>query len=251
MSFLARGWVPPYTGTETPQPSGEEPTSGEEPPKVGEMTPGRDSGQQTVILEPGECAPTSDEHQSDRNYGIDFPSDHEGHDCLQNLPGQQTAAMRKEFPNWWPRNPYDHEQDHTPMPTSPGVAPMTPPSPLYQTQETTLDTRQEAQIIEGIKQLRKDAVPNPKLSPMLSPVGHENANEDPQVDDHNKEAQDIIDPTPIPEDKPRRKLTKIIYDRSPTKTPKRHGGRMSQPRSKSTLRTDWGRAPQKSFLKKN
>ncbi len=176
---LARGWVPPYTGTETPQPSGEEPTSGEEPPKVGEMPPGRDSGQQTVILEPGECAPTSDEHQSDRNYGIDFPSDHEGHDRLQNLLGQQTAAMRKEFPNWWPRDPYDHEQDHTPMPTSPGVAPMTPPSPLYQTQETTLNTRQEAQIIEGIKQLRKDAVPNPTLSPMLSPMGHENANKDP------------------------------------------------------------------------
>jgi hypothetical protein len=35
---LARGWVPPYTGTETPQPSGEEPTSGEEPPKVREMS---------------------------------------------------------------------------------------------------------------------------------------------------------------------------------------------------------------------
>ena len=80
---LARGWVPPYTGTETPQPSGEEPTSGEEPLKVGEMTPGRDSGQQTVILEPGECAPTSDEHQSDRNYGIDFPSNHEGRERPQ------------------------------------------------------------------------------------------------------------------------------------------------------------------------
>ena len=82
---------------------------------------------------------------------------------------------------------------------------MTPPSPLYQTQETTLNTRQEAQIMEGIKQLRKDAVPNPKLSPMLSTVGHENANEDPQVDDHDEEAQEIIDPTRIPEDKPRRK----------------------------------------------
>jgi hypothetical protein len=49
---------------------------------------------------------------------------------------------------------------------------------------------------------------------MLSPVGHENANKDPQVDDHNEEAQEIIDPTPIPKDKPRRKLTKIIYEDS-------------------------------------
>ena len=123
---------------------------------------------------------------------------------------------------------------------------MTPPSPLYQTPETTLDTQQEAQIVEGIKQLRKVAVPNPELSPMLSPVGHENANEDPQVDDHNKEAQDIIDPTPIPEDKPRRKLTKIIYDRSTTKTPKRHRGRKSQPISKSNIKNRLGQGPTKN-----
>ena len=126
---------------------------------------------------------------------------------------------------------------------------MTPPSPLYKTQETTLNTRQEAQIMDGIKQARKDPVPNPKLSPMLSPVGHENANEDPQVDDHDEEAQEIIDPTPIPENKPRRKLTKIIYDRSPTKTPKRHGGRKSQPRSKSNIKNRLGQGPTKIISK--
>ena len=52
---LARGWVPLYTGTETPQASGEEPTSGKEPPKDGEMSPSKDSSsrQQTVTLFPG------------------------------------------------------------------------------------------------------------------------------------------------------------------------------------------------------
>jgi hypothetical protein len=92
---LARGWVPLYTGTETPQASGEEPTSGEEPPKDGEMSPSKDSSprQQTVTLESGECTPSSDDPQSDQSYVIEFPSDYEGRDCVQNLPRQQTAAM--------------------------------------------------------------------------------------------------------------------------------------------------------------
>ena len=77
---LARGWVPLYTGTETPQASGEEPTSGEEPPKDGEMSPSKDSSprQQTVTLESGECTPSSDDPQSDQSYVIEFPSDYEG-----------------------------------------------------------------------------------------------------------------------------------------------------------------------------
>ena len=47
---LAQGWVPPYTGTETPQVSGENPTSSEEPQKDGEMSSSKDSSprQQTV-----------------------------------------------------------------------------------------------------------------------------------------------------------------------------------------------------------
>ena len=158
---------------------------------------------------------------------------------------------------------------------------MTPPSPLYQTQDTTINTRQKSQIMEGIKQARKDAVPTathaepdsthndvvsetkeqalerirrrigqgpgpiPKLSPMLSPVGHENANEDPQVDDHNEETQDKIDPTPITEDKPKKKLTKIIYDRSPMKTPKRRKGRKSQTRSYGNIKNRLGQGPTK------
>ena len=139
--------------------------------------------------------------------------------------------MRKEIPGYWPRNPYDHGLDPTPMPTRPEGAPMTPPSPLDQTPETIRDIQQAAQIVEGLNQLRKAAVPNPELSPMLSPMGHENANEDPQVDDHDEEVQEMIDPTPIPENKPRRKIiTKIVYDRSPTKTPKKHGGQKPQPR---------------------
>jgi hypothetical protein len=74
---LARGWVPPYTGTETPQPSGEEPTSGEEPLKVGEMSPSKNSSsiQHTVTLEPGECTPSGDDPQSNQSYVIEFPSD--------------------------------------------------------------------------------------------------------------------------------------------------------------------------------
>ena len=106
---LARGWVPPYTGTETPQAPGEEPTSDEEPPKDGELPPSDDSSprQQNVTLESGECTPSSDDSQSDQSYVIEFPSDHEGRDCVQHLPGQQTAAMRKEIPSYWPRNPYD------------------------------------------------------------------------------------------------------------------------------------------------
>ena len=153
------------------------------------MSPSKDSSprQQTVTLESGECTLSSDDPQSNQSYVIEFPSDYEGHDCVQNLPGQQTARMRKEFPSYWPQNPYDHRLDQTPMPTRPEGAPLTPPSPLYQTPETTRDIQQEAQIVEGIKQLRKAAVPNPELSPMLSPVGHENANEDPQVDDHDEE----------------------------------------------------------------
>jgi hypothetical protein len=33
---LERGFVPPYTGTETPDASGEDPTPGEEPPRKSE-----------------------------------------------------------------------------------------------------------------------------------------------------------------------------------------------------------------------
>ena len=217
---LARGWVPPYTGTETPQASGEEPTFDEESPKDGELPPSDNSSprQQTVTLESGECTPSSDDPQSNQSYVIEFPSNHEGRDRVQHLPGQQTAAMRKEIPSYWPRNPYDYRLDQTPMPTRPGGAPTTPLSPLNQTPETIWDIQQAAQIVEGLKQLRKAAVPNPELSPM----GHENANEDPQADDHTKVVQEMIDPTPIPENKPRRKkITKIVYDRSPMKTPNR------------------------------
>ena len=73
---LAQGWVPLYTGTETPQASGEEPTSGEEPPKDGEMSPSKDSSprQQTVTLESRECTLSSDDPQSNQSYVIEFPS---------------------------------------------------------------------------------------------------------------------------------------------------------------------------------
>ena len=251
MTPLAQGWVPLYTGTETPQASGEEPTSGEEPPKDGEMSPSKDSSprQQTVTLESGECTPSSDDPQSDQSYMIEFPSDYEGRDRVQNFPRQQTAAMRKEIPGYWPRNPYDYDYglDPTPMPTRPEGAPMTPPSPLDQTPETIRDIQQAAQIVEGLNQLRKAAVPNPELSPMLSSMGHENANEDPQVDDHDEEVQEMIDPTPIPENKPRRKnITKIIYDRSPTKTQKKHGGQKPQPRLQANIKNRLGQGPTKN-----
>ena len=121
-------------------------------------------------LESGECTPSSDDPQSDQSYVIKFPSVHEGGDCSQNLPGQLIAAMRKEIPSYWPRNPYDHGLDQYPMPPRPGEAPMTPLSPLDQTPETVRDIQQAAQIEEGLNQLRKAcekaAVPNPELSPM-------------------------------------------------------------------------------------
>ena len=94
---------------------------------------------------------------------IEFPSDNKGHDYVQNLPRQQTAAMRKEIPGYWPHNPYDYGLDPTtPMLTRPEGAPMTPPSPLDQTPETIRDIQQAAQIVEGLNQLRKAAVPNPE-----------------------------------------------------------------------------------------
>ena len=97
--------------------------------------------------------------------------------------------------------------------------------------------------VEGLNQLRKAAVPNPELSPM----GHENANEDPQVDDHDEEVQEMIDPTPIPVNKPRRKnITKIVYDRSPTKTPKKHGGQKPQPRLQANIKNRLGQRPTKN-----
>lgn len=87
---------------------------------------------------------------------------------------------------------------------------------------------------------------------MLSPMGHENANEDPQVDDHDEEVQEMIDPTPIPENKPRRKIiTKIVYDRSPTKTPKKHGGQKPQPRLQANIKNRRRRALQKTNMKKS
>ena len=51
-------------------------------------------------------------------------------------------------------------------------------------------------------------------------MGHDNANEDPQTDEATHE---VIGPSPIPETKLRRKkkITKIVFDRSPTKTPKK------------------------------
>ena len=83
---------------------------------------------------------------------------------------------------------------------------------------------------------------------MLSPTGHENANEDPQIDDHNGEVQEILDPTPIPENKPgrRKNITKIVYDRSPTKTPKKQGGQKPQPRLQSNIKNRLGQGPTKN-----
>ena len=42
---------------------------------------------------------------------------------------------------------------------------------------------------------------------MLSPMGHENANKDPQADDHEELEKEMINPTPTPENK----LRKIEY----------------------------------------
>ena len=94
---------------------------------------------------------------------------------------------------------------------------MTPPSPLGLSPEAVRDIQQAMKIEEGIKQLRQaceKAVSNPELSPR----SHDNANEDPQTDEVTHE---IIGPSPTPEARPRRKqkkMTKIVYNRSPTKT---------------------------------
>jgi hypothetical protein len=65
------------------------------------------------------------------------------------------------------------------------------------------------------------------------------------VDDHNEETQDKTDPTPITEDKPKKKFTKIFYDRSPMKTPKRRKGRKSQTRSYGNIKNRLGQGPTK------
>ena len=158
--------------------------------------------------------------------------------------------MRKGISGYWPRNPYDYDHglDPTLMPTRPEGAPLTPPSTLDQTPETIQDTQQAAQIAEGLYQLRKAADPNPELSPMLSPKGHETANENPQAGDHDKQVQEMIDPTPIPENKPRRKnITKIVYDRSPMKTPKKHEGQKSHSRPQTNIKNRLG--PRRKNLK--
>ena len=78
---------------------------------------------------------------------------------------------------------------------------------------------------------------------MLSPMGHENANEDPQADDHEEEEKEMINPTPTPENKPRKKnITKIVFDRSPMKTPEE-----PQPNPRTNIKSRLGCTKRTSF----
>ena len=227
---LAKGFVPPYTGADTPEASEVEPKSGVESLEDGELPPQNNSPstQPPVSTEPRECTQSSDDNNN--NYEIPFASNHED---AQKSPRKQFSETQKVFANWWPREyPYAH---HEPDPTRP----LTPPSPLYQTPETTQDAHQTVQISEGIKQLRDaaKAVPHPELSP----TGRESMNEDSQNDEH--EDLEMINRTPTPKRTQRnKKFTKIVFDRSPTKTPKKPNiqSRLG-PRRPKVLNADWDR----------
>ena len=64
-----------------------------------------------------------------------------------------------------------------------------------------------------MRQAYSKAIPVP--NPELPPRSHDNTNDDPQTDE-------MIGPSPTPEAKPGKKkknITRIVFDRSPTKTP--------------------------------
>jgi hypothetical protein len=151
---LERGFVPPYTGMETPDASGEDPTTGEEHPRKSE------SGEvPEPDVESGVESNTSEEDTADR----EMSPRQEGPKPFQlNLNKILTAAMKKGTPICGLRNDLEQDLGLDPglMPTSPEGVHLTPISPLDQVPENVFGQQlAEEEIARRLKKQREDDVP--------------------------------------------------------------------------------------------
>jgi hypothetical protein len=144
---LELGFVPPYTGTESPDASGEDPTPGEEPPRMSE--PGEVP---EPDVESGVESNTSEEDTADREMS---PRQEGPKPSQLNLNKILTAAMKKGTPICDLRN--DLEQnfglDPSIMPTRPEGVHLTPISPLDQV--SAWGQRQAEETERRLKQLKE------------------------------------------------------------------------------------------------